>query len=348
LNSHTSNKPNTRKAIALISGGLDSALAAALVKSWGIEVIALHLTSPFGCTEEAQRVAKDLSIHLIIKEKGESFVDMVKSPKYGYGSQMNPCVDCRIYMFDLAETTRLEQNADFIVTGEVVGQRPFSQNKAAMNLIDKISAMESKILRPLSGGNLPPTEPEQKGWIQRQDLFKFSGRGRREQLALAQKLGVRVYSSPGGGCLLTEKAFSQRLRDFYSYPTYKNSVEKMAQATLLRLGRHFRLSKDTKAIIARTDRENEELKSTWKKIGCFYFEPQNFTGPSAIAMGQLNQESKTQVVSILARYGRKTVSEPYTVETFSNQNSLETSSEFLSVTTPAQEEILNQWRVGIT
>ncbi|MFM8312798.1 MAG: thiamine biosynthesis protein, partial [Deltaproteobacteria bacterium] len=240
---HNSYSPS---AIALISGGLDSALAASLVKQWGIHVIGLHLTSPFGCTTEAQKVAEEIQIPLQIRAKGEAFIDLIEKPKYGYGSQMNPCIDCRIYMFEWAEKVRQELGADFIVTGEVVGQRPLSQNKAAMALIDRNSPLEDRVLRPLSGGNLPPTLPEKRGWIQREQLRKFSGRGRTEQLALAKELGISAYTSPGGGCLLTEKAFSDRLRDFYRHPHFSTSEQKTAQAELLRLGRHFRPSSDFK------------------------------------------------------------------------------------------------------
>lgn len=311
-------------------------------------MVGLHLTSPFGCLTEPDRVAKNLGIPLIIKEKGELFLDTIENPKYGYGSQMNPCIDCRILMFELAEQVRIEQTADFIVTGEVVGQRPFSQNKGAMQLIDKNSKMDEMILRPLSGGNLPATLPEKRGWIQRGDLLKFSGRGRSEQLALAKKLGVTDFSSPGGGCLLTEKAFSDRLKDFHTYPTYKTPKEKLAQASLLRVGRHFRLSEKTKVIVARSEAENEELHQSWKKAGSYYFKPLNFKGPSAVVLGSLDPSITPTIASLVARYGRKNDSEPYQLEKIeSAQNNIE-SSEVLVVNSPTEDSLLAKWRIGIT
>ncbi len=336
------------KAIALISGGLDSALAASLVKSWGIDVVGLHLISPFGCTTDAEKVAKELQIPLIIKEKGEAFIELVEKPQYGYGSQMNPCIDCRIYMFELAEKTRIEQKADFIITGEVVGQRPLSQNKNAMKLIDRKSPVEDLILRPLSGGNIAATLAEKKGWVKRENLLKISGRGRGEQIALAKTLSLSEYSSPGGGCLLTEKAFSSRLKDFYSHPTYKTPEQKMAQASLLRLGRHFRLSEKTKVIVARTEAENNEITRLWKESGALFFKPANFIGPSALVFGSLTSETKQQVTSLLARYGKKPEGESFKVESLEMNSENQVYPSLLIVTEPTSDDILNQWRIGIT
>ena len=336
------------RAIALISGGLDSALATKLVKSWGIEVIGLHLVSPFGCLLDANRVARELEIPLITREKGEAFVDLVKDPKYGYGSQMNPCIDCRIYMFEMAEKVKIEQDADFIVTGEVVGQRPFSQNKAAISVIERKAKMDPIVLRPLSGANLPPTLAEEKGWIQRENLLKISGRGRSEQLELAKRLGVTEFASPGGGCLLTETAFSERLKDFYSFPTYRNSTQKMIQAQFLRLGRHFRLSGETKFIVARTDSENQEMNRLWETSGGSLFEPSNFVGPCGLALGKLTEGIKEQLASLLARYGKKNGSEPYRVSNrFLNEKQTVTTH-FLDTLEPIPDETLNPWRIGIT
>ena len=336
------------RAIALLSGGLDSALAAKLVKSWGIEIIGLHLVSPFGCLTDANKVARELEIPLITQEKGEPFIELVKNPKYGYGSRMNPCVDCRIYMFELAEKVRIEQDADFIVTGEVVGQRPFSQNKAAISVIERKATMDHRILRPLSGANLPPTLAEEKGWIQRNNLLKISGRGRSEQWALAKTLGVTEFASPGGGCLLTETAFSDRLKDFYDHPTYKTSTQKTTQAQLLRLGRHFRISADTKFIVARTDSETQELNRLWEKSGASLFEPANFVGPSGLALGSMTEDSQKILASLLARYGKKKDSEPYQVLNRVIHDDRSESKTFLNILEPTSDEILNPWRIGIT
>jgi tRNA-uridine 2-sulfurtransferase len=336
------------KAIALISGGLDSALAAYLVKSWGIEVIGLHLVSPFGCELEVQKVASELNIPLLFREKGAPFIDLVESPKYGYGSQINPCIDCRIYMFEAAQKVLEETLADFIVTGEVVGQRPLSQTKAAIDLIERKSPLEHKILRPLSGGNLPPTFPEEQGWIQRDKLLKFSGRGRSEQLALAKQFGLSEHSSPGGGCLLTEAAFSDRLRDFYAHPSYHSPSQKMAQARVLQLGRHFRLSKSWKVVVARTEKETQTFREQWKSLGASFYEPSNFHGPVALGFGELSQEHRLHVASLVARYGKKTNSEPFSVDCHELSETQQMISRTVKILTPPTDETLNPWRIGIT
>ncbi|MFM8314176.1 MAG: hypothetical protein ACKOA8_07815 [Deltaproteobacteria bacterium] len=340
---------NTPKAIALLSGGLDSALAAALVKSWGIEVIGLHLTSPFGCETHAEKVAKELNISLITQAKGEAFIDLVSAPTYGYGSQMNPCVDCRIYMFQIAEKVLKEQKADFIVTGEVVGQRPLSQNKANIQLIERKSPLERLVVRPLSGGNLPPTLAEEKGWILRSCLLKISGRGRTEQLALAKQLGISAFSSPGGGCLLTETAFSDRLKDFFSHPTYANSEEKESQAQMLRLGRHFRIHSNLKVIVARTDSENAELLSHWEQSGAQLVEPVNYKGPIAVSLGTLCKDDKTTIAKLLSKYGRKNDEGPFLTRFKSHNSTLQPQEdELISTTEKLAESIIEHWRIGIT
>ena len=337
----TLNRP--RRAIALISGGLDSAIAAQLVTQWGIEVIGLHLVSPFGCTTDAQKVADHLNIRLVLKEKGNDYLDIVENPKYGYGRNMNPCIDCRIYMFELAEQVLLEEKADFIVTGEVVGQRPLSQNKAAISLIEKKSPLIHKILRPLSGGNLPETLPEERGWIKREDLLKISGRGRTQQFLLAQQLGISEYASPSGGCLLTEGAFSDRLRDFFSHPTFATETEKLAQAEMLKLGRHFRISENAKVIVARTEGECQAVELLWQKSKGILLQPENFKGPLGIALGNLTETEKIQAGAILVRYGKKAECGPFQIK--SHRLGV---AEIFTVAEAASDEIINSWRVGIT
>lgn len=343
-----SNAAESPKAIALLSGGLDSALAAALVKSWGIKTIGLHLTSPFSCLVEVEEVAQELNIKLVIKDKGEAFVDLVGAPKYGYGSQMNPCIDCRIYMFDIAEKVLKAEKADFIVTGEVVGQRPLSQTKSNITFIEKKSPLEHRVLRPLCGGNLPPTLAEEKGWIQREQLLKISGRGRTEQLALAKKLGISAFSSPGGGCLLTEAAFSERLKDFYTFTSYRSSEEKMAQAKMLRLGRHFKIDRSLKVIVARTDSETQEITALWPSSGATLYEPINYKGPVAVSFGILSLEHKTQISGLLARYGRRNHLEPFITRLKTQFSSVKQIEELLQVETPVAESTLNSWRIGTT
>lgn len=299
-------EPQTQKpkAIALISGGLDSLLSAKIVKDLGIEVTGLHLLSPFGCKEDVEKVCASIGIPLITKEKGEAYLDLVQNPRYGYGANMNPCIDCRIFMFQLADTVRQDLGADFIVTGEVLGQRPMSQQRHAINKIDNDSPLGDKVLRPLSAKLFAPSFPETQGWIKREDLFAISGRSRKPQLEMAAKYGLSDFSKPGGGCLLTEAEFSARLRDFFSHKTHATSEERLSQSQILRLGRHFRFSENAKAIVARNNVENLELKRLWPKTKGHFFSPVNFDGPVAVFFGEADENSKLQVGKLISRYGK--------------------------------------------
>jgi len=292
------------KAIALMSGGLDSTLAAKVIKDQGIEVVGLHLLSPFGCRENVQKNADALGIELIFKEKGAAYLDLVANPRFGYGKNMNPCIDCRVFMFQLADVLRQEIGAEFIVTGEVLGQRPMSQQRASMEKIDRNSPLEGLIVRPLSAHSLAPSIPEQKGWIDRKALFRITGRSRKMQMDLAEKLGLSDYSAPGGGCLLTETAFSSRLKDFFQHPIHRSESERLAQSEMLRLGRHFRLNEKLKVIIGRDQKENLELHRLWPKSGGTYITPGNFDGPIAVSFGEAAQSDFETIGKILARYGK--------------------------------------------
>ncbi|MBI1860582.1 MAG: hypothetical protein HYR96_06670 [Deltaproteobacteria bacterium] len=293
-----------RKAIALLSGGLDSALAAKLMIDQGIEVIGLHLVSPFGCKLPVDDVARHLGIRLIKKEKGEAYLELVKHPQYGYGKNMNPCIDCRIYMFQLAEVVMKEEGADFVVTGEVIGQRPMSQMRHSMELIDSRTALKGLLLRPLSAKTMDPTVPETKGWVDREKLMQISGRGRKDQLELAGVIGVTGYAAPGGGCLLTETEFSNRLRDFFGHEDGLDSARRLAQSQLLHLGRHFRLNEKLKFIIGRNAQENEALALLWEKSGASYMHPETFRGPDAVAVGPIDSQTRSLIARVLMRYSK--------------------------------------------
>jgi tRNA-uridine 2-sulfurtransferase len=292
------------KAIALLSGGLDSLLAAKIVQAEGVEIIGLHLLSPFGCREDVQKTADSLGIRLIIREKGEPYLDMVKNPKYGIGRSVNPCIDCRIFMFDIAEKVRREEGADFIITGEVLGQRPMSQQRVSMDLIDRKSGMEDSILRPLSARLFPPTHPERVGWVNRERLHAISGRSRKEQFALIENYGVSNFSAPGGGCLLTELAFAPKLRDFYKNEHYENSTERLAQSELLRYGRHFRPNGDFKFIVSRDEKENALLEEKWRNANGTFFYPDSFLGPNAVALGKMTESARHLIGEVIVRYGK--------------------------------------------
>lgn len=293
-----------RKAIALMSGGLDSALAARIVKDQGVEVVGLHLLSPFGCREDVEKVASGIGIPLLFREKGEAYIDLVENPRYGYGRNMNPCIDCRIFMFQLADIVRQDEAADFIITGEVLGQRPMSQQRNSMNQIDANSPLGDRLVRPLSAHHFEPSLPEREGWLDRRKLLNISGRGRKDQLALAKELGIPFYTSPAGGCLLTDANFSKRLKDFFDFKTHSTSEERIAQAEMIRLGRHFRFTDKSKTILARNNEENLALRRLWPSAKGTFVAPVNFEGPVAILFGETNEDALQLTGQLIARYGR--------------------------------------------
>jgi len=293
-----------RKAVSLLSGGLDSALATRIMLDQGIDILGLHLSSPFGCHEDVAAVATSLGIPLKIIPKDIAYLDLIRSPKYGYGKNMNPCIDCRIYMFQIAHNLMEEIGADFIVTGEVLGQRPMSQRRAAMEIIDEDSGMEDLILRPLSAQHLPLTKPEREGWVARDQLLAISGRGRGEQLALASALHLSGYTAPGGGCLLTDSNFSKKLALFFQTRT----APSMTEASLLRYGRFFNLNDKTFALLGRNEEENEKLEEISREEvdrGRLAFLKPVFPGCSAVLSGDLSLPILNEVGQLIVRYSKK-------------------------------------------
>lgn len=246
------------KALVMLSGGLDSSLAVRILQEQGLEVEAVHFTGVFHAGEfdeydsSAGRFAKRFGVKLTILNIEEDFIDILKNPRYGYGSNINPCIDCRIYTLKKAKKYMDETDASFIATGEVLGQRPMSQRKNMLELVEKRSGLEGLLLRPLSAKLLEPTIPEEKGWIDREKLFDISGRSRKPQMALAKRYGIEDYPNPAGGCLLTDPQFSERLRDLLRH----NNLT-MGEMEFLKVGRHFRLSDDTKAVVGRSREDNK-------------------------------------------------------------------------------------------
>ncbi len=252
------------KAIALLSGGLDSTLAAKIVLEQGIELEALNFLTVFcTCTNRgetclaSQKAVDALGIPLKVFNVSEEYLDVVKHPKHGYGSNMNPCIDCRIFMMKKAKAYMEETGASFIVTGEVLGQRPMSQRRDAMRLIEKEAGLEGLILRPLSAKFLPASIPEKEGWVDREKLLNIQGRSRKPQIKLAEHFGIRDYPCPAGGCLLTDPGFAQRMRDLNRYHPdfFLNDVH------LLKMGRHFRLSPHLKLVVGRNEEENQKIQT---------------------------------------------------------------------------------------
>ena len=245
------------KSLAMISGGLDSILAAKLIKEQGIDVLGICFRSYFFNEQSAIKMAKQIDIPLLVVDFSPEHLELVKNPKHGRGKNMNPCIDCHAMMMNYAGKLLEEHNADFIITGEVLNQRPMSQNRQALNIVKKESGFSNKILRPLCAKNIEPTEMELNGLVDREKLLDISGRSRKTQMELAEKWGITEYPSPAGGCKLTEPNYALRLRDLL---TFKDEVNE-SELQLLRYGRHFRTADNNKIIVARTKEEGEAIKT---------------------------------------------------------------------------------------
>lgn len=292
---------NLTKAVGLISGGLDSALAAKILKDLGVEVYGIHFVLPWNLhATAAQRVADQIGIPLKVCQLTDDFLDMVRDPKHGYGSAINPCIDCKIHQLKNAKGYMQELGADFIFTGEVLGQRPMSQMTHSLKKIEKESGLEGYLLRPLSAKNLDPILAEQQGKIDRDKLYDFSGRSRSGLLALGRQLGITDFIPTGGGCLLTDKNFANRLRDTFCYGC-RNANDIIS----LKWGKHFRLSKDFKVIVGRDDPENMKLIE-YANPGDFIFNlGEDTPAPAVILIGQNPSSEILLTAAFLVKYFSK-------------------------------------------
>jgi tRNA(Ile)-lysidine synthase TilS/MesJ len=289
------------KAIGLLSGGLDSTLAVRIVSELGIEVIAVKFTSPFcqcdsgGCCHAAE-VARQMGLELKTFAKGDEYLDVVRQPKHGYGVGMNPCIDCRIFMFKKAKAYMEEIGAAFLFTGEVIGQRPMSQHRHAIELIERESGLEGKIVRPLSAQHMEPTEAERSGWIDRSKLLGINGRSRKPQLALAAAYGIEGFGCPAGGCLLTDQNFSAKLRDLFAH---REKVG-MRDIGLLKLGRHFRVG-ESKVVCARDEAECDALRRRAGESDLL-LEAAECMGPTVLLEGAADEAAVRLAAEVAAAY----------------------------------------------
>jgi tRNA-specific 2-thiouridylase len=284
------------KAIALFSGGLDSMLAAELIRRQNIEVLCLTFTTPFFNAQKALEAARQINLPLKIQDITAEHLNMLKSPRYGYGKNMNPCIDCHTLMLIIAGRKMDETGSDFIITGEVLGQRPMSQNKQSLYVVAKNSGYQDYILRPLSAQLLSPIKAERENLIDRSQLLSIQGRGRKIQIKLAADFGIVKYSPPAGGCLLTDPIFSRRLRDLFSHEGDRN----VRDIELLKYGRHFRVSDKCKIIVGRNNVENEELKKLTTSDDLI-FNMTNFPGP-LVLVPYGNDADKQIASSLCVRY----------------------------------------------
>lgn len=304
-----------RKAVALISGGLDSMLAAKVIMDQGIHVEGINFFTGF-CVEghthairerdksknkrnNALWVAEQLGIKLHIIDIVEEYKDIVINPKHGYGAHLNPCLDCKVFMIKKANTFMIEEGFDFIITGEVIGQRPKSQRKDTMPLIARESGAKERLLRPLCAKNLPITLPEAEGWVDREKLHNFTGRGRKPQFKLASNFQIKDFAQPAGGCcFLTDKNYTEKLRDFWQHRGEKNY--ELDDVMLLKVGRHIRPNSNFKLIIGREEGENNFLEGYRKQF--VHIRVVSHTGPLVLLDGSPTEDDIKLAAQISARF----------------------------------------------
>ena len=293
-----------KKVVALLSGGLDSQLAIKMMQEQGFDVSAVAIKTPFcdfdcgrGCGFEIRERADDLDVNLKTVYLGDEYIEMLKHPKHGIGAGFNPCIDCRSMMFDAAKKHMEEIGAEFIISGEVLGQRPMSQHAPALRTIENESNLVGKIVRPLSAALLPETDPEKDGLIKRENLGMIRGRTRRNQLDMAKKYGIENPPNAGGGCLLTEPQFGIKAKDLFSHT--KNPT--INDIDLLKIGRHFRLDEETKFIVGRNKDENEMIKAI-ALPGDILLEAKDFVGPVSILRGSNAKKHLKFASSVTLRY----------------------------------------------
>lgn len=289
------------KAIALISGGLDSQLAARLVLEQGVEVEGIHFLSVFnvapkeGQPPAAEKAAAHLGVPLHKIDISEDQIAILKDPPHGFGSAANPCIDCHMVMLRTAAGLMRESGADFLVTGEVLGQRPMSQRKHSLDVIDRETGLAGLILRPLSAKELPPTIPEENGLVDRDRLEGITGRTRTRQMHLARKFGITDYPSPAGGCLLTDPGFGLRVKDLLEHGELT-----LENARLLRYGRHYRLAPRTKAIVGRDEKDNAEIERL-AVGGDLFLVLADIPGPTTLLRGETTEEMIKAAGALTAR-----------------------------------------------
>jgi tRNA-specific 2-thiouridylase len=324
------------KALALFSGGLDSILAVKLMLEQGINVVAVNFVSPFCLCEKGDEIseaAKQLSVPLMVVDVGDTYLKMLRKPKHGYGKNINPCIDCRIFLVKKAKKIAKEIGAAFIFTGEVLGERPMSQHFGALKLVEEETGLKGKILRPLSARLLPETDMEKNGLVDRKKLLDIRGRSRKPQIKLAEEFKIKTYPSPAGGCLLTCKEYADKLRDLFKHKKRYS----MADVSLLRVGRHFRFGKN-KMIVGRNEAENKILANA-KAPNDYYFEVPDIGSPITVLQGAKTRNAVRLAAALTAFYSDAKNGE---VEVNFGRENL---SKAITVTVPSRVEV-EKLRVG--
>jgi tRNA U34 2-thiouridine synthase MnmA/TrmU len=318
------------KALSLLSGGLDSILAARTVMEQGIEVIGLCFVTPFFGPEPARKAAGQLGIKLIEHDFTGEYFEMMKNPRYGFGGNMNPCIDCHGMMLRTAHGLLEKNGASFLITGEVLGERPMSQTKGGLNAVLKLSADRDLILRPLSAKLLAPSRPEREGWVDREKLYDFSGRGRKRQEELAKSFGIKDYPQPAGGCLLTEPNYSTRLKELLKHEgLVRRDVE------LLAAGRHFRIAPNVKLAVGRNKADNETLLKMAGEDTMIIRPDHQVKGPVGLLRGRPDEAGLALALQIVARYCDVKIDEKLSLNIYSGKDQMKT----METVKPAEQEV---------
>jgi tRNA-specific 2-thiouridylase len=299
--------------IGMLSGGLDSALAVRVIQEAGADVVCLHFFTGFcitghhsrvGRTDKpvantALQVAAELGVPVELCDISGEYLDIVLHPRYGYGANVNPCIDCRIFMLRKAREYMVRHSGEFVFTGEVVGQRPMSQMRQTLDVVEKNAGLEGRLVRPLSARLLPPTIPEREGRIDRARLLDLQGRSRKSQIERAKQYGISSYSQPGGGCcFLTDEAYARKFRDMLAHGSADGLT--MDDIVLLGVGRHFRLSPRVKLILGRDEIENTFLARY--AVGCWTVQVKEHPGPLGLVLGEIEPDLWTAIGSLTARF----------------------------------------------
>jgi len=298
----------TIRALGLFSGGLDSMLAAAVLRAQGINVTLVCFVTPFFGAARARESAAHLGLPLREVDFTDKYLPLIYDPPHGWGRGHNPCIDCHILMLREAGALMAAAGFDFLFTGEVLGQRPMSQNRGSLNLIARESGFADLLLRPLSAKSLKATAPEVRGWVDRERLLNLSGRGRKGQMALAQEYGISRYPAPAGGCLLTDPGYAARLKELLRHVKAASRQD----LELLKYGRHFRLPGKTKAVVGRTERENEAIE-TLRSPGNFLLQVENYPGPLVLGCGAAAGDDLEAAAGLAAAYSDAPQGAPVTV-----------------------------------
>jgi tRNA U34 2-thiouridine synthase MnmA/TrmU len=332
------------KAILLLSGGLDSTLAGKMLLEQGVEVEAVNFTSPFcnctprsmGCSA-ARAAADQLGIAVRVFACKQDYLEIMKHPRFGRGGHMNACLDCRVHIFSKAKEVMEKEHADFVATGEVLGERPMSQRRQAMELIERESGLQGRIVRPLTAQLMPETEVEKRGIVDRSRLAAIRGRCRQPQFTLAAQLGLKDYLCPAGGCLLTDPEFAEKFKDLLDHEPDFN----VADAVLLRYGRHFRLPSGTKIICGRDSTENPIIEQAWRP-GDTLLVPVDVPGPSVLCRAVASTEDVQIAARILATYTKGGTA----IRLAMRRPDLRTDEPLPALTPPLDKTQVALWHVG--